>query len=119
MLTGATPGAIPLPRKADALPFWRSDRRPGNRGIRFPQLLCFTFFTEIEFSVGTVTPKEAMVTISVFADPKNKPDQLAEVSEHADRIYARTRRGAAMATAPQSSAGSRRGSDLVPQGLCL
>ena len=30
-----------------------SDRRPGNRGIRFPQLLCFTFFTEIEFSVGT------------------------------------------------------------------
>ena len=30
-----------------------SHRRPGNRGIRFPQLLCFTFFTEIEFSVGT------------------------------------------------------------------
>jgi hypothetical protein len=31
------------------------ERRPGNRGIRFPQLLCFTLFTEIEFSVGTVS----------------------------------------------------------------
>jgi hypothetical protein len=27
--------------------------RSFDEGQRFPQLLCFTFFTEIEFSVGT------------------------------------------------------------------
>jgi hypothetical protein len=31
----------------------RSNHGPGNRGMRFPQLLYFTFLTEIEFSVGT------------------------------------------------------------------
>jgi hypothetical protein len=31
----------------------RSNHGPANREMHFPQLLCFTFFNEIEFSVGT------------------------------------------------------------------
>jgi hypothetical protein len=52
--TGATPGAIPLRQKADALPFWRQEQpSPTWQPRDTPQLLCFTFFIEIEFSVGT------------------------------------------------------------------